>query len=184
MLSLLSLQPKPSPFRSLWSTSCRRSDPRIEDGAKAASSTASLIQVAVRPGRRGKLLHGKAETETYHVVTTSRFVLVTFRRAKVLRKIGKGTATDHTFFTVFWSLRINHVFFWISSEPVLTPLPNIAVHVVKSPGVCWETAYRGGCQGRIAFLEFAKGGLFGRNSVATEERCSCSSTAGVLPLGL
>src|SRR5438309_5397949 len=94
--------------------------------------------------RRGTLLHGEADTETHNVVTASRFVLVTIRRAKVLRKIGEGTATYHTFSTVFWSLRINLVFLRIISEPVLTPLPNVAVHVVQPPGVCWETAYRRG----------------------------------------
>src|SRR4051812_6214633 len=94
--------------------------------------------------RRGQLLHGEAETETHNVVPATRFVLVTIRRAKVLGKIGKGTATYHTFCTLFGSLWINYVFLWIISEPVLTPLPNIAVHVVKPPGVCWETAYRRG----------------------------------------
>ena len=116
--------------------------------------------------KRGKLLHTKAKPETYYVVTAIRLVLVTLRRAQVLGEIGKGTATDCTFFAVCWSLGINDVVLRIISEPVLTPLPNVAVHIVKPPGVCRETSYRCGIQGRRAFLAFAKVGLFGRNRIA------------------
>jgi hypothetical protein len=64
-------------------------------------------------------LHKEADTETDNVGTAIGFVFVTIRRAKVLGKIGKGTATQHTFLTAFWSLRIHHVFLRIISEPVL-----------------------------------------------------------------
>ena len=74
------------------------------------------------------LLHEKTNTEANRMVTSARLVLVTKRRAKVLGKIGKGTATDHTISSVFSSLRINHVFLRIISEPVLAPLPKISVH--------------------------------------------------------
>jgi hypothetical protein len=129
-------------------------------------------------------LHGEANTETNNVVTAIRFVLVTRRRAKLSGIISEGTATQHTLFTIFWSLWINHILLWIISVPILTPLPNIAVHVVKTPGIGWVTSYRRGIQWRRAFLEFSESGLLGRNSVAKEERCSCPSTTSVLPLGL
>src|ERR1019366_5529528 len=76
------------------------------------------------------------------------------------------------------------------AKPVLTPLPEVAVRVVKSPGVCWETADWRGFLPIHAFLAVAVNVvavvvcLIGRNGVARPERRLCASTTGVLPFSL
>ena len=85
--------------------------------------------------------------------TVARLVPGTAGRAAVLTERRTRNRHGAHVFTFFWSLRINHVFLRIIAVPVLAPLPDIAVHVVKTPGVCWETAYRRGLLSRkYAFL--------------------------------
>src|ERR1035438_2548150 len=86
-------------------------------------------------------LHRKTDSQTDAVVTAARVAEVTRGRTETLNVVSPQTATQHMEFALFWPLWINHVFFWIIAVPVLTPLQDIAVHVMKPPSVCWETAY-------------------------------------------
>ena len=85
----------------------------------------------------------ETETATDAEVTDARLIPATEGRAADLRTVEPRTATQHTELTFFWSCRVNYVFLWIITEPVIAPLPNIAGHVVKAPGVCRETIYGG-----------------------------------------
>ena len=80
---------------------------------------------------------------------------VTVRRAAVLRNAVPGAATQHTVLTFFWTLRVGHVFFRVISVPVLAPLPDVAVHVMKPPGVGGKAADRRGLLPMTPFLAVA-----------------------------
>jgi hypothetical protein len=62
-------------------------------GDRNSAARAECLARVRKSLQAGKLLHKEAEAETHSVVTANRFELVTLRRAKVLGKIGKGTAT-------------------------------------------------------------------------------------------
>src|SRR5690242_15642349 len=87
------------------------------------------------------LVHEETETETEAAAKEARLRPETVGRAADPRIVVPGTATHHTGFAFFWSCRVNHVFLRIITEPVLTPLKDIAVHVVKAPRICGEATY-------------------------------------------
>src|ERR1019366_6550779 len=97
------------------------------------------------------------------------------------------TATQHAAFTFFCTLRINHVILWIITVPVLTPLPHIAVHVMKPRSIRWETADWRGFLPTNPFLTVAIGEiaivirLLGRNRVAKVKRRFRTRAAAKFP---
>src|ERR1700676_5469433 len=74
--------------------------------------------------------------------------------------------------------------------PIMTPLPNIPVHVVQSPGIAGKTAYRHGLFPVHALLAPTVDevtvviGLLGRDRFAKVIRRGRSRTAGVFPFRL
>src|ERR1700730_17991932 len=111
-------------------------------------------------------------------------------RAAEPRAIEPRTATQHTEFTFFWSLRINHVYLWIISKPVLAPLLDITMHVVKAPSISGETTYWRGFLPEHAFLAvaihcvtFVISLIIGNRFAKMKRRCG-TGTTGVFPLGL
>src|ERR1022692_3748362 len=116
-------------------------------------------------------------------------VRVTFRRAAELRTFAVRTTTQHTLgFCRIRSLRVNHAFFRILSVPVLAPLPYIAVHVVKTPGVRRESAGRRAFPSILAYLAVAIDviasviRLIAGNRFPKMERRRRSCTTGIFPL--
>src|SRR6202030_2069630 len=84
---------------------------------------------------------------------------------------------------------VNYVILRIISTPILTPLPDVAVHVVKPKLVSWETAYRNRFLSIIALLPVAVSdrasviGLVGENRSTKMKRGCRSRTATIFPLG-
>ena len=75
----------------------------------------------------------QAETETEidaAAATVARHIPETAGRAAANRKIVPGTATQHTKLAFFRTLRVTYVFLRVISEPILTPLPDVAMHIV------------------------------------------------------
>ena len=66
-----------------------------------------------------------------------------------------GTTTQYTVMSHIRTLRINHVLLRIFSIPILAPLKDISVHIVKSPRVGWKSAYRRRLLAIHAFLAVA-----------------------------
>ncbi len=97
----------------------------------------------------------EAETATVTTETVGRTVPTPICRAAVQRINVKRTAAQHSVLTRIRPLRINHIFLWIITIPVLAPLLHIAVHIVKAPGVRGETACRCGFPSKLALLAVA-----------------------------
>jgi hypothetical protein len=135
-----------------------------------------------------KSLHGVAETETADAVTVVRHLLESKCRATEPRNMAPRTTTQHTAITFFWPLRINDVFLWVIAIPVLTPLPDIAVHVVQTKRIGWETTYRRGFLSPYAILADAIDGfaivigLVSGYRFPKVKRRRSPCTTGVLPL--
>src|SRR5262245_36248610 len=126
-------------------------------------------------------IHEKANAKTYNLVAAVGLELVTSRRTAVLGNISKRTATQHTFLAFLRSLRVDRLFLRISAEPILAPLPDVAVHVMKHPRIGGVTSYRRGCKFRLAFHPFAEVGLLGGKGITAVIRRRCSGTAGIFP---
>ena len=107
-------------------------------------------------GNLDRRLLEEAETEAAVEETVVWPVLATKRRTAAVRTVVRRTTTQHMGRSRIWSLWINHVFLWIIALPVLAPLGNIAVHVVKSPGICWKTPYGRGLTRSTPFFTTAK----------------------------
>src|SRR5579884_3333605 len=87
-------------------------------------------------------------------------------------------------------LGVFNIFFWAGSVPVLAPLPDIAVHVIKPPGIGREAAHRRGLLPIDPLFALAVGGvavvvgLVRRDRLPEVERGGRARPAGVFPLGL
>src|SRR5439155_615353 len=83
----------------------------------------------------------EADTQTDGVVSPGRHQLVTTSRAEMIGIDAPRSATHHSMCSRIRPLRINNVILGILAVPILTPLPNIAMHVVQSPRIRWEAAH-------------------------------------------
>ena len=125
-----------------------------------------------------------------------RHLRVTIGRATASSRTKPITATQHTVLSHNRPLGIKYVVLWIFSVPILTPLRKIAVHVVQTPSVAWETAHGGGLVPQLSAFLSSVGDraieirmieravevrLIAGNSVAEGKRRCCSSTTSKLP---
>jgi len=81
-------------------------------------------------------------TETVVVVNDCRRSVVSVGGPHLRHLTAVRATTQYMPFSVVWTFRINHIVSWIVVVPVRTPLPNIAVHVVKTPLIAWEPCDR------------------------------------------
>src|SRR5262249_23130103 len=109
-------------------------------------------------------------------------------RPAVFRLLGKGAATHDTGFSRSWPMRVNNFLVRVIPDPILAPLPDVAVHVVQAPRIRRETAYRRGPGSVHALLPLAVDKvpvvirLVRRNRLATIKGCCRPGTASILPL--
>jgi hypothetical protein len=102
-------------------------------------------------------LHENTDTETVELGAVARITEVAIRRAAENGITAPRTAPQHSVLACSWSLRIGNVLLRIRPVPILTPLPDIPVHVVKTPGIGWKTAHRHGLFSIHAFIAIAIG---------------------------
>ena len=119
----------------------------------------------------------------------ARVIPVTAGRAGAQRIVVPRAATNHTPPPRIRALRVNYVILWIFSEPVFTPLPDVAVHIVESPFVRWKAAYRRGLSPIHAYLAISIYAfaieicLVRRDCCPKVEGCRRPSTTSIFPLG-
>ena len=100
------------------------------------------------------------------------------------------TATQYTGLALSGSCGSATSFCGYSPKPIIIPLKNLAVQVVKSPGIRGESASRRGFLPIYALLAVAilhvanVVGLIGGNRCANVERCRCASTTSIFPFRL
>ena len=121
-------------------------------------------------------------------------VAAAIRRTAVPRDVAPATAAQHPARTLFRpgriydsSLLLTRIIIFIII-PILAPLPNIAVHIAKSPGIRRITAHR------CCFVRIFTLGIFVIRIVAIViglvcgqvfagiERCGSAGPAGIFPL--
>src|SRR5262245_18785031 len=83
------------------------------------------------------LVQAETEAETVAVATVARLIPATAGRAAVIRIVEPRTATQHTMFARIWTLWIGYFMFRIFAVPILTPFPEVPVHIMQSPCVWW-----------------------------------------------
>src|ERR1019366_6145972 len=86
-------------------------------------------------------VQAETEAETDEVATAARLIPATIGRAAILRITEPRTTTQHSVLSRIRPLWVTHVFLWVVAVPVLAPLVNIAVHVMKAPSICGEATY-------------------------------------------
>src|SRR5262249_3525180 len=92
-----------------------------------------------------------------HVATVG-LVPVAEGRAAVPRGAIPGAPTQHAGIATLTTLRICYLPFWIGAIPVLTPFPDVPMHIEQAPGVRGEDAYGCGLLPKHPHLALAVGG--------------------------
>ena len=147
------------------------------------------IRIDVNPRRhcylfrlrqRGRQTHCSAKTAEFEAAA-SRVVRVPVRRPACRRVEDPSAASVHTVRALFGPPRIDRLIRWISRKHVLTPFPDIAVHVMQTPAVRLLLANGMG----LASDALTKPSIFPKQFgvIAKTIGCGARRTASVLPFG-
>ena len=86
---------------------------------------------------------GGHKAEAYSVVADDRHEVVAAIRTAAAPHINEpATPTEHEDLSRWRARRVGLHFRWILAVPIAAPFPNIAVHVIQTPGIGVKTALR------------------------------------------